>query len=643
MPAAVKAAHSVKVRLLLAGAAFCVLSGASGESFAQQRVRPGEVVSQPVVQPLPNQDNQRLTAALSRLGRNPRDLDALIDAGNSALALGDVDAATGFFRRADQVSANDPRVKAGLGGALVRSGNPLDAIPLFDAAEQAGAQTVTLAADRGLAYDLIGDNATAQRLYRMALARADSDEVTRRLALSLAIAGDRRGTEAALLPLLRKQDKPAWRTRIFALAILGQADEAIRTARTILPEQLADSMSSYLRYMPQLTKAQQAAAANLGSFPRASEIGRDDPRLAQFLAGAARLPSVASADAGLIPKGEPLGLASRSRAERTAGQPARAPRVAARNAAASQPARPAARVAPPEPQPTRDFAEPAPAVAAARPAPVPQSMGKPVTASGSSAVPRLAAMASPSQAPKPVAAPAPASAAAKPSAPPAGTPAITPASTPSGTPSGTGAKPGFDLARLPQSQAPPPAAQPAPLQPAPTQRPPAADAVAPPQAPPAAPVAAPVPAGSGGAAARVSLADAFSDLGAPVARGAPVAPGAVDIRRITPAKPKPPEKPAAAKPSPPSHPSRIWVQIGVGRDRKALATDWKRYLRQVAALKGRSGYVSDMGRTNRLLVGPFDSAAKAGKFVADLRGSELDGAYVWTSPAGQVVDTLPMR
>lgn len=121
-----------------------------------------------------------------------------------------------------------------------------------------------------------------------------------------------------------------------------------------------------------------------------------------------------------------------------------------------------------------------------------------------------------------------------------------------------------------------------------------------------------------------------------------MAPGAVDIRRLAPARAKAPEKAAPAKP-PPSHPSRIWVQIGVGRDRNALAIDWKRYLRQVAALKGRSPFISDMGRTNRLLVGPFDSTAKAGKFIADLRGSDLEGAYVWTSPAGQVVDTLPMR
>jgi len=136
------------------------------------------------------------------------------------------------------------------------------------------------------------------------------------------------------------------------------------------------------------------------------------------------------------------------------------------------------------------------------------------------------------------------------------------------------------------------------------------------------------------------LADAFSDLGRPSINAGPVA-GAVDITRITLPKPKPqPAKAAPAKPAPPSHPSRIWVQLGIGRDKAALMSDWKRLSGKSAALfKGRKAYVSDMGQTNRMLTGPFDSSAQANKFVADLRGAGV-GSYVWTSPAGQVVDAL---
>ncbi|HMO67821.1 MAG TPA: tetratricopeptide repeat protein, partial [Novosphingobium sp.] len=116
------------------------------------------VVAQPVVQALPTRDPMALNAALARLARDPRDAAALLDAGKAAMAMGDVAAAIGFFNRADQVSPGNPAVKAGLAGALVRNENPFDAIPLFEEAARAGALDSTLTADRGLAYDLVGDN-----------------------------------------------------------------------------------------------------------------------------------------------------------------------------------------------------------------------------------------------------------------------------------------------------------------------------------------------------------------------------------------------------------------------------------------------------------------------------------------------------
>ncbi|MCJ2183919.1 SPOR domain-containing protein [Novosphingobium sp. 1949] len=115
--------------------------------------------------------------------------------------------------------------------------------------------------------------------------------------------------------------------------------------------------------------------------------------------------------------------------------------------------------------------------------------------------------------------------------------------------------------------------------------------------------------------------------------------GAVDLRTIKPARPAPPPPPP--KPKPPAHPSRIWVQIGVGRDDAAIAFDWRRYVRLYPALfKGREPHVSQMGRTNRILVGPFDSKRAAGDFLDDFTRAGNGGALVWTSPAGQVVDTL---
>ena len=288
-----------------ASLALAALLAGSGHAWAQQDDADElEPVSRAVVQPLPSQQSYQLNAALTRLAANPRDISALIDAGNAALMLGDNDAALGFFGRADQLSPNDPRVKSALASALVKNEDPFGAIPLFEDAERAGALG-NLAGDRGLAYDLVGDNLTAQRYYREALATApQNDEIVRRLALSQAIGGDRKGAEATLLTQLRRNDPAAWRTRAFMLAILGDTEEAVKIANGTMPRDLSDAMVPYLRYMGRLTPAQQAAAANFGHFPRAAQIGRDDPRVARYAAlnprRAAPVPTVlaAKSDAG---------------------------------------------------------------------------------------------------------------------------------------------------------------------------------------------------------------------------------------------------------------------------------------------------------------------------------------------------------
>ncbi|MFN5901710.1 MAG: SPOR domain-containing protein, partial [Novosphingobium sp.] len=117
-----------------------------------------DIVSQPVVQAIPGAPGMRLNAALGRLARNPRDLGALVEAGQASAAIGDADAAIGFFRRADQLKPADANIKAHLAGAHVLAEDPYSAIPLFVEAERAGPIDPKLLSARGLAYDLVGDN-----------------------------------------------------------------------------------------------------------------------------------------------------------------------------------------------------------------------------------------------------------------------------------------------------------------------------------------------------------------------------------------------------------------------------------------------------------------------------------------------------
>lgn len=336
---------------LVVGAALAMAHPA----FAEQRAAPVDddttepvaTTSVPVVQSVAPSPTRMLNAALARLARDPRDISALLDAGGAALDLGDTDAAIGFLTRAEQVAPGTAGVRARMGIAMLRSNQPFEAIRWFDLAEQAGFNRAEMATDRGLAYDLIGDNAAAQREYQLALTTGKNDEATRRYALSLVIAGDRRGAELVLQPLLARQDRAAWRVRTFIMAIAGQSDEAEGIAKATMPADLAAAISPYLRYMPRLTPAQQAAAANLGRFPRAADIGRDDPQVVQYALAHPRAPRV---DSALVPQGEALGARGhddRSKRRRPGKEDHRETAVAAAAPAAT----PTLALVPPPPPP----------------------------------------------------------------------------------------------------------------------------------------------------------------------------------------------------------------------------------------------------------------------------------------------------
>ncbi|MFC0588391.1 SPOR domain-containing protein [Novosphingobium aquiterrae] len=604
-------------------------------------------VARPVVQAVPGGG---LNAALSRLARNPRDIDALIEAGVASLAAGDGEAAIGFYQKADALSPDTARIKAGLAGAYVLTGDPVSALPLFDAAERLGMIDGARVADRALAFDMVGDAVTAQRYYHEALMAGPNDETSRRLALSQAISGDRRGMEVTLGPLLQRQDKAAWRTRAFALSILGQAAEAESIARSTMPADMAAAMTNYLRYMTKLTPAQQAAAANLGQFPRAAEIGRDDPRFAMLVRSRPVLASATPARAAttrLAQRDE-----KKDRKDRKAQQ-ADAPIAPIVNRVESTP-EPVALTASGELPPVRS-------------ATLATAMPQPVKPAVNTAPPALAPTL-PSPAPSVMSrSPVPASTATAPALP---------------VPAPVKPQPGFatldnPALRFDLKPSTPALASAAPASVAPAPKP---VAVAAPPVPASRPAAAkPVPA----VKAR-SLAEVFADLSPPSREAEPKA-GAVDLRKIkvaaTPAKltaaeakaakagdascdvpdPKAAKTAKGAKGKPaikalpaqckdtkdekakgPNSPSRIWVQVATGRDRKALAFDWRRLAKDEAALfKGRKPFISAWGQTNRLLTGPFDTAAQANTFVSQLKKAGVDGAFPWNSPAGQVVDALP--
>lgn len=214
-----------------------------------------------------NDPAEALGRYLRVLARNPTDLEALSGAGGAALAVGDADAAINFYSRAEKIAPRDGMVKAGLASALVQKEQPRAALKLFDNAVDLGVTPATVALDRGLAYDLRGDNRRAQQEYSTVLRARVDPEATRRMALSMAMAGDRQGALTVLDPLLRQRDIPAWRARAFVLAMTGDAAGAEQAAYAVLPRSQADELKPFLERLPQLKPAEKAAAVHFGHFP----------------------------------------------------------------------------------------------------------------------------------------------------------------------------------------------------------------------------------------------------------------------------------------------------------------------------------------------------------------------------------------
>jgi Flp pilus assembly protein TadD len=217
-----------------------------------------------------SQYDESPTTALARyvrtLASDPRDFQSLIGAGKAALELGDAQAAAGFFARADEVDSRSPMPQAGMGAVAVANGDPQAALPYFKRAQQLGAPLASLGCDRGLAYDLLGQQQQAQADYRAALGGRDADEARRRLALSLAISGDRAGALQALAPLAAKGDAGVARVRAFVLALTGDSNAALTAINAVMPGSSA-RVAPFVQRLPTLNAGQKAAAVNLGIFP----------------------------------------------------------------------------------------------------------------------------------------------------------------------------------------------------------------------------------------------------------------------------------------------------------------------------------------------------------------------------------------
>lgn len=520
----------------------------------------------------------RLSRHLRELAADPQNVNALIGAGQASLDVGDGNAALGFFARADEKNARNGQVKLGLARSLLMVDNPREALKMFDAARSLGVSEAQLAPDRGLAYDLRGENKRAQQDYALVLAQGANDEVAKRYALSLGITGDRERALKLLDPLLYKRDQGAWRARAFVLAMTGDATGASKIVHQVMPARMAQTMDGFLTRLPGLNAAQKAAAVHLGEMPNDVRFAANTAQPPSFVAPSPTpTPTPAAA-----PTREPESREGRRRPGATAmlASPP-PPRIVRKRGAGVQPA--------PLPTPTPTPEPPAPVQLAENdvtPAYVP----------------------APTPSPRPSYTPPPRPSYTPPARPVLASRAPTPA--PTTQPATLPAEQRGDLEAIIASirEA---AAAPKPT-PTPTR---VAQATPPPRPKPT-----PSPAAKGGPAGKDSAEAPDPKTKAGKAAAAKAAA-------------------AKKKPEPPKNPARIWVQVAGGANAGDLPKEWASVSGKHAELKGKGPYTARNRATNRLLAGPFKTEAEAQAAVSKLRKAGI-GAFQWKSDEGEAVQKI---
>ncbi|MBV9932427.1 MAG: SPOR domain-containing protein [Alphaproteobacteria bacterium] len=523
-----------------------------------------------------------LSRNLKMLAANPRSVDALTGAGRAALQVGDAQAALGFLARAEDESPRDGRIKMWIGTALVQLEQPHAAIKFFKDAAELGIPEAEFAGDRGLAYDILGDQRRAQRDYRLALQRARTPDIVCRLALSLAISGEREQALRTLDEQLDGRGPAADRTRALVLALTGDAADAARVVEASMPGGQGAALMPFLARLPALSPADRALAVHLGHFP---QDGRTAPAsgyaMNEFRSNVVSLNAGTGAppvDAGRPDPRQPA--LGRSTASLVRAAPAQASDDVEEDAPPVRtqpvPERPQPVAAPPPVRRQPGAASAAPVRVAGSAQPTDWSLSRP-------ALPRVHPRVSDSR-PRP-------------------------------EPAAAVRAPVLALAHPLDTASPPP---------------------------PAEDVAAPVRPAAGHSRL-ADLAATVATLPGPVVPPVRAAAYGPKVPHSAPAAGGAKKPPVPVRKAEPKEAARHWVQLGIGDDEETLPGEYKRLRAKAGKLLAtRAAWTAPMGETNRILVGPFPSKDEARDFVNELAEKKLK-AFAWTSPAGEKVAKLPAK
>lgn len=502
-----------------------------------------------------------LAKAMSDLATNPRDLNALLMAGEAALQLEDPRSALGFFGRADDISPNNGRVKAGLGRSMLQLEQVVDGLRLMEEAGRLGYSDAALLADRGLARDLSGNQAGAQQDYVAALKLDPKNETyIRRYAVSLGISGNVNDAEMVIQPLLYASNRAAWRDRAFILAMNGRRQEATDITSRVMPKPLADAIKPYMDRMTMLKPGQQAAAVHFGQFPP----GLVNMRIASTAVPAGAAPATAASTAKPDKKRKKTEQVAAAKPAPVKAEPASQPKIAS--------------ASPQQPAPVRQAPQPQPAPAAVPPAKVETKPVVTAAAPQRQETPATAATSKQVQGP---------------------------------TASGQSVAAARSVTQTAPAQPP----EPAPQEPGESTRT-LADIMSEIKIPEAERQNDVTP---------VNLAEVAAMQEKQRKAEAAAAREAARKKAEEEARAKAKAEEAARKKLLADNPARYWLQVGVGRDTSAHAFTMRQLKKQYDSIADYDGWWAQMGQTKRIVVGPFSNLDKAKQAEAAIRKQGSDG------------------
>jgi Flp pilus assembly protein TadD len=179
-----------------------------------------------------------LHIAQQALAANPRNVSAMVRVAEAESALGQRDQATRGFRQALALEPDNTGAALGL-GRLELASDPAAAAGVLLRLSTRDPHNVAVLVDLGIARDLLGQHAEAQRAYRLALAiEPERAAANVNLALSLALSGDPRQALTILRPIaLSPGASPRVRQDLaVALVLAGDDEEAGRVLHTDMPQ-----------------------------------------------------------------------------------------------------------------------------------------------------------------------------------------------------------------------------------------------------------------------------------------------------------------------------------------------------------------------------------------------------------------------